>query len=1002
MPARFKIIARNRSLVKELATELASNNHNNFENQAIVVPNRRLLNYVQLELAQRLGACIPPKILTIESLAKVLPHTSKRPISTTTQRIILNAIITEKNIAFTQSGMEPDIIRFFSEISDAGHGVEIFDQITALLHENPFYDERHVEQLVSQTQAWKNLYSAYSSFLQDHNIIDRSRDIFERVAAYEQTGGSHFSQFADRYFVIGFADASAIQIRLLNILQNESPCEIWFHCDAKALLHSLAPRHDNSPYQPLASLVRQLNFKPGDDSAASDSPHVHVARRLFRISNKKTAAISGAQIHVHQAQSPFQEAKAAVATARNLISAGHIRLEEIIIAVPDERTYGDLIWALCDAGGIPVNYALGIPAIRTQTGQWLQLILDLFSKNAPIAIVLDLFNNKVISHWLATLRENIDKNEVTRQLKSIAQKNNITSDLQRFLQIAREKNYSDLSLILSTLHTLAQPFVDFSERKLAEWVEIIWDLTEKLRLHEFVHGNAGAYNIESRFLTIWINGLQQLSLSGELLQNKISSQKIIQLIFQNILSSEVRPAGQPFIGVQVLGMLELRGLSPKVLLVLGNTEGQFPGGPGRELFYSQPIRHKLGLTTSFKLEKLFDQQFYNFLCAAPEIHLFYSTQFNEDPLVRSRYLQRLVLFDKIQVQSIHLKTANSHLLHSDFLAENIESGSRTTLEGEIKRIHDQINQRGDSRGNFKGNRQKILSHYNYSTLKFLLHCPYRFLLAQLKTDDDILPEDEVSAADIGIWLHNVCQYFFEGIPKNLSAPQWPDLLRPWNEPVTTENREKAYLRLKRIGLALITQLGDQIQDLIFMEDIGWINFLNHEIIMGTFTAEKNQVEVEFDASLPEISAKVGQECNVTVRIDRVVETENSGFIIDYKKTLPKVGKIENGDEPQLPLYFHLINGRPEFAITSAWQASYRDFKSDKPQSFSETRLGAAWENICTRWQNQISDFLENNKNYEAQPSKEACQYCQYHGICRYEESTYLAENLEENRSNSIK
>ncbi len=984
MPEQIRIIERDRSIITELATVLTQDEHKFLQATAIIVPGRRLLNYLHLELTRKLGACIPPKILTIESLGKVLPHVSRRQIAAATQHIIINSLICENIIPCTQPGMEPDIVRFFDEIAEAGFGAEIFDRLTDLLQQNPFYDERHIRQLTAQTKAWQQLYSRYLKFLQEKKLTDRAHDLLERLTACENGVEPGFKQFAEHYFVIGFADATATQIRLLKLLQKNAATEFWLHGDSAALQHALTHKDALSPYSPLAHFVEKLKLQPVFDGQQHSTPHSRIARRLFRISDD-VSPVSDVEIQVHKATSPLQEVKAAVATAQNLILKKNIRPENIVIAVPDEAVYGDLLWAICEEAGLPVNYALGIPAVRTQTGQWLYLLLDIFANDAPIAVILDLFNNKLVNPWLQSIDSEIDKNDCIRHLQHITKKHHITNGLNRFEELAHQQKYTDLCQILRVMLDLAKPFTGFTERSLEEWTEVLWSLTEKTGLHEFVQKNPGAYNLENRVLSGWINGLQQFSLAGEFVHLKLTSKNFINLVLQNILNVKIRPAGQPFIGVQVLGMLELRGLSPEAVLVLGNCEGQFPAGPRRELFYSQPLRSKLGLTTTFKLEKLHDQQFFNLLCAAPIIHLFHSSSFNEDPLVRSRYLQRLQLFDEKNVHKIHFRAAQPYLLYGDQLAEEIHPDMSYPNRDDLRELYAQIEKRLDQAGLFPGNRAEVLSHYSYSTLKYLLLCPYRFLLSQLKICDDSLPNAELQATDIGIWLHSVCQFFFTGIADGRLAPHWPDLQKPWHHLISDENMELALLRLQRIAQIYAYKLGDHREDLIFMEDVGWSIFLAHEKGLGHIVPGGNHVEFEREYPLPEISARTGRECSAAIRIDRLVQTPQASIVIDYKKTIPVTKNFEAGKEPQLPFYFHLLQQDATFATEAEWQGQYRDFKSAKPKSFAESRLCTAWENISKKWQARLTDLLENNAGFTAEPSDESCQYCTFSGICRHME-----------------
>ncbi|KAA3654096.1 MAG: hypothetical protein DWQ10_18050, partial [Calditrichaeota bacterium] len=101
-----RYIDRSTNIIGQLADVLADANQIDLSRIAVIVPSRRLMSYLQLALTQRVQACIPPKILTIDSLAKVLPGSGKSVLSTTTQHIILTTLLMERKLPSLQRGME--------------------------------------------------------------------------------------------------------------------------------------------------------------------------------------------------------------------------------------------------------------------------------------------------------------------------------------------------------------------------------------------------------------------------------------------------------------------------------------------------------------------------------------------------------------------------------------------------------------------------------------------------------------------------------------------------------------------------------------------------------------------------------------------------------------------------------------------------------------------------------------------------------------------------------
>ena len=113
-------------------------------------------------------------------------------------------------------------------------------------------------------------------------------------------------------------------------------------------------------------------------------------------------------------------------------------------------------------------------------------------------------------------------------------------------------------------------------------------------------------------------------------------------LLEHVIREEsVSLPGTPLGGLQLLGLLETRGLKFNTVYVIDVNDDILPGARGENLLLPQPIRAKLGLETHHDRERLQEYYFNLVLRGARTVHLFY-TESEGGRREKSRFIQKLV------------------------------------------------------------------------------------------------------------------------------------------------------------------------------------------------------------------------------------------------------------------------------------------------------------------------------------------------------------------------
>jgi hypothetical protein len=813
---------------------------------------------------------------------------------------------------------------------------------------------------------------------------------------------------------MGFVDATRIQQIFFGKLLLDNAAHFWTHAEPSFLIEDAQLVngwfHRVNPFLPLIGLLKAVGKKletPIAEEKRVNSPNEEILRAAYTLPSQSARVdrvFQPSPIYLHEAATPLAEVKAAAALIRTLVHRQGIPPHRIAVVVPDEQIYGRLVWSIFAEADIQTNNSIGQELLRTRAGQWVHLLLTLAQENWRLTDLIGFLHHPFSEMWMRSISPQIDPAEVQNVIERCLIQEEIARGPERMLHAVRASKVGETPVraaaedFLVEIEKALLPFSGDDELGLAEWVEQFIRLLQEIQLERWtVMTGGGAYNLDGQALQLAFSALQEMQRIGALLRQPLRFGDFFRLLNQSIFAATVRPVGEPYSDVQVMGLLESRSIPAAVFIVLGNNEGSFPTALARELFLEEPLRAKLELTTYHKRELLQDMNFFQLAAGASEAHLFYSRLHDDAPRVRSRFIERLLLLNAVTPGVVQTHRESGNLFESDFLLDDRATQVHTGLQRRHDFVRSRMKARSDQRGAFKGDRATLLSDFSATTLRMLFHCPYRFLMNAARIDELELPSDEADSRLLGDWLHGVLQFFFQGVidPAVVLSPENEDLRLPWTKAITPQDREIALDRLQRLGRLLMTPHEGQEHLFYHMLYVGWPAFVEKEIERGAGVFQPEYFEFIIEHALKSSLPIGAHEVGIRGRVDRIFVTKNEIRLIDYKLSgfSGSIKSILEADEPQLPLYALALQKTGLFSPNAKWTGEYWSIRRGESKDVLEKEddgLAAGFEKLLKRWQSRL-DQLSSGAPFDAEETK-YCQECLYAGVCRREELYYKNSN----------
>ncbi|WP_353777214.1 PD-(D/E)XK nuclease family protein [Winogradskyella sp. 3972H.M.0a.05] len=275
-----------------------------------------------------------------------------------------------------------------------------------------------------------------------------------------------------------------------------------------------------------------------------------------------------------------------------------------------------------------LNITMGLPISKIPLSDLFELLFKIHKASKEQYYYKDVIN--LFSNPFIRLLINTDK-----ALNNIQDNNIAYLSYSKLEQLFPEDDSSVLNLLLSSWNNNPRQAID-------NCIELIWLLKQSLDSEKEKN------NIELEYLFRFyklFNELKRLSEANEYLE----SIKSLQSLYRELIQSESLDfKGNPFDGLQIMGMLETRVLDFETVIITSVNEGILPSGKSGNSFIPFDVKLQNFLPTYKEKDAIYTYHFYRLLQRAKNVFIIYNTE--ADVLnggEKSRFIRQL------DIESIH-------------------------------------------------------------------------------------------------------------------------------------------------------------------------------------------------------------------------------------------------------------------------------------------------------------------------------------------------------------
>jgi len=446
--------------------------------------------------------------------------------------------------------------------------------------------------------------------------------------------------------------------------------------------------------------------------------------------------------------------------------------------------------------------------------------------------------------------------------------------------------------------------------------------------------------------------------------------------------------GEPLRGLQILGVLETRNLDFKRVILISANEGTLPSGRTSNTLIPYNLKRAFGIPTFHEKDAVYAYNFYRLLQRADEIHLLYNTE--SDGMGKGSP-SRFILQVRRELAEHY---PNNISIHEEVLsAETSSTIESSTLSHPkdafaIQRLQE-ISQKG----------------FSPSALNKYRNCPLKFYFENvlgIREIDQV--NEDLEQNELGTYIHAILQTIYsEGMGKPVQKKMLQQALENIDQLLSDEfNKDFQHGRshegrnhfLESVAKTQIT------------------NFLHNEIRHLDKGDEMTIIDLERPLSHSlEVNIN-GNICSAIISgiADRIDSCNGTVRVLDYKS-----GRVEEKDlivKPAEPNWAE-VSDKWFQVMLYTWLFNYEkqgDIKHQAgiiPLSHLDSKvLLSEWEgaNYMTdkhlnAFEEMLKEIISNLLNPEipftANPNSKMCKYCPFAETCRFENGNSLNSDNEE-------
>lgn len=423
--------------------------------------------------------------------------------------------------------------------------------------------------------------------------------------------------------------------------------------------------------------------------------------------------------------------------------------------------------------------------------------------------------------------------------------------------------YTDKTIFVSEeqLMVLASPREELSQ--LFEYVFLRWDGDIDLIIENITHiiehlkGNQDHDNLNQEYLFRYYNIFLQLS---NLNRNFgfIDNLNTLYQIFQQILKTEkLSFQGEPLEGLQIMGLLESRGLDFKNVIITSVNEGFLPASGTNNSFIPLDIKLEKKIPTFFEKDAIYSYHFFRLLHRAENVYLIYNNITDDfgsgEPSRFIRQLESAKTLGYLDEVTFYKNNFSPQLNTSPLLLNKIKKTDEVFIK--LRQLAR------------KGFSPSSLTNYIRNPLDF-----YKRSILGIKEYKEV--EESIAANTFGTIVHDSLeQLYLPFLDKTIKSTDLEKMIISVEDEVTKQFR-------KNYSSNSITTGKNYLAFEIAKQFV--LNFLNFEISELKKGSDIKITGLEVPIEINHYVEDLDLEIKLKGKIDRIDEHNGDLRIIDYK------------------------------------------------------------------------------------------------------------------------
>ncbi len=280
------------------------------------------------------------------------------------------------------------------------------------------------------------------------------------------------------------------------------------------------------------------------------------------------------------------------------------------VVLPDETLLLPLIHSLPESIE-KINVTMGYPLSTTPVAGLIDALFDLQRKTRVNANRTGFYHSSVLNVLQHQYISVLCANNVAQIVDTMVQNN--------WIYVEKEALQTDeLLKLIFEVKTDAYDFLAYLSQVLLKIQELMLEKENALT----------KFRLELDFLYQYYISIQRITdiCADTKWRVEMTVDTMMRLLRQLFATVSVPFVGEPLAGLQIMGMLETRGLDFENLIICSFNEGVFPAKQSANSFIPYNLRKGFGLPTYEYHDSIFSYNFYRLIHRAKNIYLLYDTR----------------------------------------------------------------------------------------------------------------------------------------------------------------------------------------------------------------------------------------------------------------------------------------------------------------------------------------------------------------------------------------